>query len=67
MLRTILKVWAGSMILLIATQACAPGAPTADPNSINTAIAQTGAAGHPCQFCFARSQRYPERMALGAF
>lgn len=39
--KTILKFLLGS-VLLIATQACAPAAPTTpDPNSINTIVAQT--------------------------
>ena len=44
MRKTILKLFIG-LTLLIATQACTPlAAPTADPNSINTIIAQTLAA-----------------------
>ena len=45
MLRTILKLFAGTL-LLVASQACAPPQvpATPDPNAINTAIAQTGAA-----------------------
>jgi hypothetical protein len=44
MLRTILKLFAGTL-LLATSQACAPALPaTPDPNAINTAIAQTGAA-----------------------
>jgi hypothetical protein len=41
--RTILKFVLGAVLLTV-TQACAPGAPTPDLNSINTAIAQTLAA-----------------------
>jgi hypothetical protein len=41
--KTLLKRFLGSM-LLIALQACAPGGVTPDPNTINTAIAQTSVA-----------------------
>lgn len=41
--KTILKLLLGS-VLLTATQACAPGQPTPDLNTINTIIAQTMAA-----------------------
>ncbi len=43
MLKITLKLLLGS-VLLVASQACAPGQPTADLNAINTAIAQTLAA-----------------------
>src|ERR671923_1453964 len=43
MLKAILKPLLSS-VLLIALQACAPGGVTPDPNTINTAIAQTSVA-----------------------
>lgn len=46
MLKTFLKLMLG-VVFLISVQACAPGQPTLDPDTINTAIAQTLAADTP--------------------